>query len=144
MVKPIQHHRVGHTGGGVRSEVIARNAFTRFYDANQADDINKRPGWPYEAGETRKLNGGATLESLGVAHLPRGSVAAKAIHKIVREGVDGDQDAFKLTVGNHHYLVVGSFPEDAARDQLFLFDAKGEHLIAKATPDEMTGKLRWR
>lgn len=145
MLKPVQTHRPASAHGAAAPlpKVIAKNAFTRLYDANQADNLKQRPGWPDQAGQKVKLAGGAQLEALGIARLPRGSKAAQAINAVIKEGVDGDQSAYKLKVGKATFLVVGSFPEDAARDQIWIFDAKGHTQIASAVPNETTGKLIW-
>src|SRR5205085_6101188 len=78
------------------SQLIARNAFTHLYNANQNGNLAKRPGWPDAPGEVAKLNGGAVLQALGIDHLPKGSKAAHAIQKVIHEGVDGDQSAYHL------------------------------------------------
>jgi len=143
-IKPvIAPHLPAHHGSAVKPAVVAKNAFTRLYAANQSDDLAKRPGYP-APGHPMKLAGGATLEDLGLKKLPHGSAAAKAVAKVIREGVDGDQDAFKLKVGGKTFLVVGVFPEDAARDQIWIWDAKGQHQVAYAEPNEETGKLHWK
>ncbi len=125
------------------SLVVAKNAFNHLYDANQRDDITRRPGWPYDAGQVTKLTGGAELAGFDLEKLPKGSKAVKDLKVFVDEGVDGDQCAFHLKVGNTTYLVVAAFPEDAARDQIWVYDAKGQKLMAEAQPNEDTGKLHW-
>ena len=145
MIKPIHSHPAApsHHAHAVNPKVVAKNAFTKLYDANQSEDLAKRPGWPDAPGQVKKLTGGAELEALGVEKLPKGSKAAQAIAKLVAEGLDGDQSAYRLKVGKETYLVVAAFPEDAARDQIWIFDAKGQKQIAQATPNEETGKLLW-
>src|SRR4051812_38399609 len=119
MLKRVHHAPAAstHSTSAPLPKVVAKNAFTRLYDANQSEQLNKRPGWP-TGNQKVKLTGGAELDALGVEKLPKGSKAAHAIAALLKEGIDGDQDAYKLKVGKETFLVVAAFPEDAARDQV--------------------------
>jgi hypothetical protein len=124
---------VHHVAHPPRSEAtIVKDTLKHVYDANK---------FPFKPGAVT-VPGGGKIQMTDFDKLPKDTAAFKAIDKVMQEGVDGDQLSYKLTIGKKDYLVVASFPEDASRDQVWIWDAKGNKPVAYGTPND-DGKLVW-
>ena len=123
---------VHHVSSQPPAATVVKNSLKHVYDANK---------FPFKAGAVT-VPGGGKLEMTDFDKLPKSSAAFKAIDKVMQEGVDGDQMSFKLKLGGKEYTVVASFPEDASRDQVWVWDAKGNSAVAYGTPND-DGKLVW-